>query len=200
AGDLARRRGQGRELDPLVQEEHPAGRRLVRRPPAQTERRVIEMALSYEEPLAKYPVDRAEIDRHKERMLAEVRAYRLRALREQAGVTQAQLAERIGVGQRQVSKIESGDLDNAKIGTIRRYLEAVGGGLAVEYVMGDQRVQVACRRGSVLRRQRDTLLAPTPRLNRLASEQRGLLSIIYGVPDHYGPWWLAPASPVRRSR
>src|SRR5699024_2018269 len=111
--------------------------------PAQTERRVIEMGLSYEELLAKYPVDHAEIERQKERIHAEVRAYRLRELREQAGRAQAQLAERMGVGQRQVSKIESGDLDNAKIGTIRRYLEAVGGGLAVEYVMGDQRVQVA---------------------------------------------------------
>ncbi|MFT4295331.1 MAG: helix-turn-helix transcriptional regulator [Micropruina sp.] len=103
------------------------------------------MALSYEEYLAKQPVDaadRAEIDAHKERMLAEVRAYRLRELREHAGLTQAQLAERIGVGQRQVSKIERGDLDSAKVGTIRRYLEAVGGGLAVEYVMGDERIQV----------------------------------------------------------
>ncbi len=76
-------------------------------------------------------------------MLSEVRAYRLRELRERAGLTQAQLAERIGVGQRQVSKIEGGDLDNARIGTIRRYLEAVGGGLAVEYVVGNERVQVA---------------------------------------------------------
>lgn len=104
------------------------------------------MALSYEEYLAKHPVsptERAEINAHKDRMLAEVRAYRLRELREQAGLTQAQLAERIGVGQRQVSKIENGDLDSAKIGTIRRYLEAVGGGLAVDYVIGDERVQVA---------------------------------------------------------
>src|SRR5699024_2862195 len=101
------------------------------------------MALSYEELLAKYPVDRAEIDRHKERMLAEVRAYRLRELREQAGLTQAQLAERIGVGQRQVSKIEQGDLDSAKVGTIRNYLEAVGGELTLEYIIGDQRMQVA---------------------------------------------------------
>lgn len=76
-------------------------------------------------------------------MLAEVRAYRLRELREQAGLTQAQLAERIGVGQRQVSKIKRGDLDNAKVGTIRSSLEAVGGGLAIEYVLGDPRVQVA---------------------------------------------------------
>ncbi len=101
------------------------------------------MAMSYEELATKYPVERKHIDAHKERMLAEVRAYRLRELREQAGLTQTQLAELIGVGQRQVSKIEHGDLENAKIGTIRSYLEAVGGSLSVDYVIGDQRVQVA---------------------------------------------------------
>lgn len=101
------------------------------------------MAMSLKAFVAKHPVDRDRVEVHKERMLAEVRAYRLRELREQAGLTQAQLAERIGVGQRQVSKIERGDLDSAKVGTIRNYLEAVGGGLALEYVIGDQRVQVA---------------------------------------------------------
>lgn len=104
------------------------------------------LSLSLDEYLAKHPVsddDRVKIEQHKERMLAEVRAYRLRELREQAGLTQAQLAQRIGVGQRQVSKIESGDLDSAKVGTVRRYLHAVGGELALEYVEGDQRVQVA---------------------------------------------------------
>ncbi|WP_334120982.1 helix-turn-helix transcriptional regulator [Glutamicibacter sp.] len=104
---------------------------------------MIAMAMTLKDFLDEHPVDRARVEAHKERMLAEVRAYRLRELREQAGFTQAQLAERIGVGQRQVSKIERGDLDSTKIGTIRSYLEAVGGGLAIEYVMGDQRVQVA---------------------------------------------------------
>lgn len=93
--------------------------------------------------LAEHPVNRANVEVHKERMLAEVRACRLRELRENAGLTQQQLADRIGVSQRQVSKIEHGDLDNAKVGTIRGYLEAVGGGLAIEYVTGDARVQVA---------------------------------------------------------
>lgn len=101
------------------------------------------MALSLKEFAADHPVDRKRVDAHKARMLAETRAYRLRELREEAGLTQAQLAERIGVGQRQVSKIEHGDLDNAKIATIRSYLEAVGGGLAIEYVLGDQRIRVA---------------------------------------------------------
>lgn len=92
--------------------------------------------------LAERPVDRGRVEAHKARMLSEVRAYRLRELREDAGLTQAQVAERIGVGQRQVSKIEHGDLDTAKIGTIRRYLEAVGGSLSLEYVVGDRRVVV----------------------------------------------------------
>lgn len=101
------------------------------------------MAKSLKDFIAEHPVDRSRVEAHKERMLAEVRAYRLRELREQAGLTQAQVAERIGVGQRQVSKIEHGELDSAKVGTIRNYLEAVGGELALEYVMGDQRIQVA---------------------------------------------------------
>jgi len=101
------------------------------------------VAMTLEDFLADHPVDRANVEAHKERMLAEVRAYHLRELREQAGLTQQQLADRIGVSQRQVSKIERGDLNNSKVGTIRAYLEAVGGGLALEFVVGDMRVQVA---------------------------------------------------------
>ena len=101
------------------------------------------MAMSLQELAAKRPVNRARVEEHKERMLGEIRAYRLRELREQAGLTQVQLAERIGVGQRQVSKIEQGDLENTRLGTIRSYLEAVGGSMLLEYVVGDDRVQVA---------------------------------------------------------
>lgn len=101
------------------------------------------MALTREQLLAKRPADRERVEAHKERMLGEIRAYRLRELREALGLTQEELAARIGVGQRQVSKIERGDLDSAKVGTIRKYLEAVGGDLVIEYVAGDQRLQVA---------------------------------------------------------
>ncbi len=41
------------------------------------------------------------------------------------------------------SEVENGDLDSAKVGTIRNYLQAVGGDMSIEYVLGDQRVQVA---------------------------------------------------------
>ncbi|WP_417218226.1 helix-turn-helix domain-containing protein [Arthrobacter sp.] len=100
------------------------------------------MALDYEDYLAKHDVDEGSVQVHKVRMLAGVRTYRLRELREQAGFTQAELAQRIGVGRRQVSKIEQGDIDSANVRTIRRYVEAVGGTLSVECVLGDQRVQV----------------------------------------------------------
>lgn len=101
------------------------------------------MTVTLEDFLAEHPVDRTLVDSHKQRMMAEVRAYKLRELREASGLSQQQLAERIGVSQRQVSKIERGDLDSTKVGTIRGYLEAVGGALAVEFVRGDARIRVA---------------------------------------------------------
>ena len=72
-----------------------------------------------------------------------MRAYQLKELRSNAGLTQQELADRIGVSQRQVSKIEHGDLENSKIGTVRRYLEAVGGNLTLDFVYGETRIQIA---------------------------------------------------------
>lgn len=103
------------------------------------------MAMSLDQYVAEHPGDREKVDARKACMLAAVRAYRLREIRENAGLTQAQLAEHIGVGQRQVSKIEQGDLDSVRVGTVRRYIEALGGELAVLYIYiaGDQHLQIA---------------------------------------------------------
>lgn len=100
------------------------------------------MAMTIEDMLERRPVDREAVEEHKDRMRSEVRAYRLRELREQAGLTQAQLASQLGVGQRQISKIEHGDLDNTRLGTIRSYVGAVGGELALEHVTADKRMQI----------------------------------------------------------
>lgn len=74
---------------------------------------------TFEELQTKRPVDRAIVERYKRNMLDQIRACRLCELREQAGLTQSELAKRIGVGQRQFSKIENGDLEYTKLGTIR---------------------------------------------------------------------------------
>lgn len=100
------------------------------------------MAKSLEDFIEDRPVDRSAVEAHKIRLLAEVRAFQLRELRKAAGLTQAQLAERIGVSQRQVSKIEHGDLNNSRLGTLRSYIDALGGELEVEYVAGDTRILI----------------------------------------------------------
>lgn len=101
------------------------------------------MAKSMEELLAKRPVDRAAVNAHKKRMLDEVRAYRLRELREASELTQIELAGRLHVSQNRVSRIEHGDIDRAQVDTLRKYVEALGGRLRVEVELGDERIRIA---------------------------------------------------------
>lgn len=101
------------------------------------------MAKSIEDLLSTRPVDRAEVDAHKKRMLDEIRAYRLRELREASELTQVELAERLQVSQNRVSRIESGNLERTQIDTLRKYVEAIGGQLRVEVELGDQRIKIA---------------------------------------------------------
>ncbi|KOX11962.1 XRE family transcriptional regulator [Nocardiopsis sp. NRRL B-16309] len=101
------------------------------------------MGTSFQDMLAKRPVDRDAVDEHKRQMREEVLAYRLRELREAAQLTQVELASRLEVSQNRVSGIERGDIDRAQVDTLRRYVEALGGELHVEVELGDQRFQIA---------------------------------------------------------
>ncbi|UYY83069.1 helix-turn-helix domain-containing protein [Arthrobacter sp. YA7-1] len=101
------------------------------------------MAKTIEEMLAKRPVDRVAVDALKKQLLDEVRAYRLRELREASDLTQVELAARLHVSQNRVSRIEHGDIDRAQVDTLRKYVEAVGGRLRVEVELGDERIQIA---------------------------------------------------------
>ncbi len=101
------------------------------------------MARSIESVMAKRHVDRAAVDDHKKRMLDEVRAYRLRELREALDLTQVDLAELLDVSQNRVSRLEHGDLERTQVDTLRRYVEAVGGRLHVEVEIGNRRIQIA---------------------------------------------------------
>jgi transcriptional regulator with XRE-family HTH domain len=62
-------------------------------------------------------------------------AGRLRALREAGGLTQSELAERLGIPSSAVSMIESGRRD-IRVSTLERYLDALGA--AIEFVPGDR--------------------------------------------------------------
>ncbi len=101
------------------------------------------MANTLSDLLRERPVNRAAVDAHKKRMIEEVRAYRLRELREALSLTQVQLASRLHVSQNRVSRLEQGDIERAQVGTLRKYVEALGGTLRVEIEYGDERIQIA---------------------------------------------------------
>lgn len=93
--------------------------------------------------LRRRPADRGVVDAHKRRMLDEVRAYRLRELREWSSLTQAELASRMNVSQTRVSHLESGEINRAQLETLRKYAEAIGGELRVEIALGDEVHRIA---------------------------------------------------------
>jgi DNA-binding XRE family transcriptional regulator len=61
------------------------------------------------------------------KLLAERATYALAEIRKEAGLTQTDVANAMGVSQNRVSVIERGDLAHTELETIRSYIEAIGG-------------------------------------------------------------------------
>jgi predicted transcriptional regulator len=62
----------------------------------------------------------------------------LRALREAAGLTQEELAQRIAITQSQLSKLER--REDHRISTVRRYVAALGGQMEIVAVVDGKRI------------------------------------------------------------
>lgn len=92
------------------------------------------MALTLDEFLEqnKITLDEAAVEREKKRMIAEIRAYKLRELRRRLRIPQQALARALHISQPRISQIENGEIDSIKVGTLKRYVEAVGGHLRIE--------------------------------------------------------------------
>ena len=71
------------------------------------------------------------------------RAWALRELRAEAGLTQAAMAAAMNVAQNRVSQIETGGAEHSRLETLRKYATALGGELTVEITVGDRRYQIA---------------------------------------------------------
>jgi len=78
-----------------------------------------------------------------QRLREEARAWQLRELRKAAGLTQAKLAAAIHVSQKRISQIESGDIENLKIDTLRRYLGGIGVEPSLFITVGDELTKIA---------------------------------------------------------
>lgn len=99
--------------------------------------------LTVDEYLALHPeVTTEAMDEARERTLEYVKAYELSQARKSANVTQVQLAERMGVSQKRISSIENGKLDSARLGTLRRYVDGLGGELKVIAKFPDKTIEV----------------------------------------------------------
>jgi DNA-binding XRE family transcriptional regulator len=87
------------------------------------------------------PDDRAYVEEVRERRALKVRPDSLTELRHAAGLTQAEVAEAMGVSQQRVSAIESGAI--ASLATLADYIHALGGELKVVAEFGNTSRQVA---------------------------------------------------------
>lgn len=87
-------------------------------------------------------LDEARVARHKAQALAAIKAYQLVELRQAAGFSQVEVAQQLGVSQGWISRLERGELDRTEIGTLRRYVQAVGAYLEITAQVGVQRLVV----------------------------------------------------------
>lgn len=74
-------------------------------------------------------------------MLDEARGWRLAELRKRRGMTQDQVASRMGVSVARVSQIEAGAVSTQDV--LSRYIEALGGTLKLIADFGDEQLKVA---------------------------------------------------------
>lgn len=77
----------------------------------------------------------------RERREAYVRGHQLAEMRAAAGLTQAELADALGVSQARVSKIEHGEISGIEV--IRAYVAALGGTIDMVARIGDRSWKVA---------------------------------------------------------
>jgi DNA-binding XRE family transcriptional regulator len=88
-----------------------------------------------------HPDDRAAVADAKEKRALLVRAEYLADMRRNVGLTQAEVAEAMGVTQQRVSAIENGAV--AELATLADYVRALGGELKVIADFGDSWRRVA---------------------------------------------------------
>ena len=68
-------------------------------------------------------------------------AFQLTALRKARGLSQKQLAYKIGTSQQQISRLESPSYQGHSLSMLRRVVEALGGSLKVEILLKAQEAE-----------------------------------------------------------
>lgn len=79
----------------------------------------------------------------KNALQAQIAGHQLAELRKERGLTQQAVADAMGVSQRRVSAIESGDLTHSQIGTLNAYIAALGGHITISAEFDEQTTRIA---------------------------------------------------------
>jgi DNA-binding XRE family transcriptional regulator len=79
----------------------------------------------------------AEVEAHTQELNRYLDGYALGEVRKAQGVTQRELAQRIGVSQNRISKIEKGEFHKTQLGTVQKYIQALGGTVSLDATFGD---------------------------------------------------------------
>lgn len=79
-----------------------------------------------------------EIEQLDARVRHELVKMKLQEIRKELGLTQEELARTMEISQPELSRIERGS--NPLLATLRRYIEALGGELEVQVVLGNTRI------------------------------------------------------------
>jgi transcriptional regulator with XRE-family HTH domain len=88
-----------------------------------------------DEELAQDPSLRQEVEARLNELRLE---QQLAALREARGLSQTQVAERVGVSQPAIAKLESGKVKNLQVKTLVRLAAALGARVTIEFTAEDQ--------------------------------------------------------------
>lgn len=95
------------------------------------------------EAVASGRVDPARADAARRRMKVMEHAHTLAEVRKTLGMLrQEDIAQRMGVSQARVSKLERGDLAHTELGTLLSYIQAMGGELKIEARIGDNSIDL----------------------------------------------------------
>ena len=99
--------------------------------------------LTMDEYKAKRGITEEDMRAARERGRAYVDAFGLREARKASHMTQVQVADAMGASQNRVSQIENGEVGAMTVGSIRRYVEALGGRLTLTAELPDGRKVLA---------------------------------------------------------
>lgn len=87
-------------------------------------------------------IDEQRVANAAKEMADEVATFKLAEIRKRQGISQATVAKGMGVKQPRVSAIEHGQLESTEYGTLKSYVEGLGGKLKIVADFGNESIIV----------------------------------------------------------